>query len=151
MRVSNVIGVLLAAVLMVVLRSAWYAHFAGVDFGHLVNHVVADLTKANHQTLLLGFGLSLLVSIVLSWLMGHIGGRSPIGGLMAGLTAFVGFGLTTQALQYVYAGQTLKALEIDLGYLAAAYLLAGLVIGSISPRRRSREASERAKLFAAEH
>lgn len=50
---------------------------------------------------------------------------------MAGLGAWVFFGLTAQGMEYVYMGFTPKLMAINCGQLALAYLLAGATLGGV--------------------
>jgi hypothetical protein len=130
----NWIAVLIAFVLLEVLAYLWY----GVVFNKAwMAEMTAiglkpDMSSSAQTTSLIEGAVLILVQVVgLSWLIGKLGANSLQAGLMAGLAAWVFFGLTAQAMEYVYMGFTPKLMAINCGQLALAYLLAGATLGGV--------------------
>jgi hypothetical protein len=131
----NWLGVLISVVLAVVLRHAWYAHFGGTEWGGLasqvINEIRGDTTLAGKELL-----NALVMVLALGWLIDATRSGNIGGGLGVGLAAGIGFAVTSVSSGYLHGGP-LMTLLIDGGYLLAAYVLTGLILGAMAPRRRS--------------
>jgi hypothetical protein len=130
----NWIAVLIAFVLLEALGYVWY----GVVFAKAWTAEMTaiglkpDMSSAAQTTSLIeGAVLTLVTVIGLSWLIRRLGASGLQAGLIAGLAAWVFFGLTTQAMEYVYMGFTPKLMAINCGQLALSYLLAGATLGGV--------------------
>jgi hypothetical protein len=132
----NWLAVLISAVIIVLLRHLWYAHFGGADWGALPTRVVDDIRG---DTALAGKELvnALVLSLVLAWVVDAMRNRSLFEGLATGLAAAVGFGLTSISPGLIH-GEPVESFLIDGGYLVAAYLIAGAILGAMAPKRSSR-------------
>ncbi len=144
----NWLGIIISAILMVALRYLWYAHFAGADWGQLVNKAMGAVQTSQKSA-----GLELVNALVLSlgiaWIVG-LSGRSPATGLGVGLGAGILFGLTAVAEGYIH-GAPLKDFMVDGGYALLAYTVGGLAIGALAPKRSSRSKFNWGGEAAAEH
>jgi hypothetical protein len=130
----NWIAVLIAFVLLEVLGYLWYGMvFSKAWMAEMTAiGLKPDMSSAAQTTSLIEGAVLVLVQVVgLSWLIGKLGASSLQAGLMAGLAAWVFFGLTTQAMEYVYMGFTVKLMAINCGQLALSYLLAGATLGGV--------------------
>jgi hypothetical protein len=130
----NWIAVLIAFVLLEVLGYLWYGMvFNKVWMAEMTAiGLKPDMSSSAQTTSLIEGAVLILVQVVgLSWLIGKLGANSLQAGLMAGLAAWVFFGLTTQGMEYVYMGFTPKLMAINCGQLALAYLLAGATLGGV--------------------
>jgi hypothetical protein len=130
----NWIAVLIAFVLLEVVGYLWYGMVFSKDWMAEMSAIgLKPDTSASAQTtsLVEGAVLILVQVLGLSWLMNKTGANSLQAGLMAGLAAWVFFGLTAQAMEYVYMGFTPKLMAINCGQLAVAYLLAGATLGGV--------------------
>jgi len=132
----NWLGVIISAIIIMLLRRAWYAHFGGADWGTLPGMLVRDIQS---DTTLAGKELlnALVLSAALGWLIDGMRNRSLPAGLFTGLAAAIGFGVTSISSGYIHGGP-LKSLLIDGGCLLASYVLAGAILGATAPRRSSR-------------
>jgi hypothetical protein len=130
----NWIAVLIAFVLLEVLGYLWYGMvFSKAWMAEMTAiGLKPDMSASAQTTSLIEGAVLILVQVVgLSWLIGKLGANSLQAGLMAGLAAWVFFGLTTQAMEYVYMGFTPKLMAINCGQLALSYLLAGATLGGV--------------------
>jgi hypothetical protein len=130
----NWIAVLIAFVLLEVLGYLWYGMvFSKAWMAEMTAiGLKPDMSGSAQTTSLIEGAVLVLVQVLgLSWLIGKLGANSLQAGLMAGLAAWVFFGLTAQAMEYVYMGFTPKLMAINCGQLALAYLLAGATLGGV--------------------
>ncbi len=132
----NWLAVIISAIIIVLLRRAWYAHFGGADWGALPGQIIGDVRG---DPLLAGKELinALIASAALAWVIDATRSRSLPGGLFAGLAAAIGFGLTSISAGLIH-GEPVHGFLIDGGYLIVAYVLAGAILGAMAPRRSSR-------------
>jgi hypothetical protein len=130
----NWIAVLIAFVLLEVLGYVWYGMVFNKAWMAEMTAIglKPDMSSSAQTTSLIEGAVLILVQVVgLSWLIGKLGASSLQAGLMAGLAAWVFFGLTAQGMEYVYMGFTAKLMAINCGQLALAYLLAGATLGGV--------------------
>ncbi len=133
----NWLGVLISAIVIVVLRYLWYAYFGGADWAHLATKAIAAV-QADQKAAGLSLANALVLSAGLGWLVGRERDRSLPTGIAAGLIAGVALGATSVTTGYIHAGATLKSLLVDGGYLVAAYVLGGAILGAMAPKKSSR-------------
>jgi hypothetical protein len=130
----NWIAVLIAFVLLEVLGYLWYGMVFNKAWMAEMTAVglKPDMSSTAQTTSLIEGAVLIIVQVVgLSWLIGKLGANSLQAGLMAGLAAWVFFGLTAQAMEYVYMGFTPKLMAINCGQLGLSYLLAGATLGGV--------------------
>jgi hypothetical protein len=130
----NWISVIIAVVLLEVLGYVWYGMVFSSAWAAEMTAIglKPDMSSAAQTTSITeGVVLTVVQVLGLSWLLRRLGAGTFQAGLMAGLAAYVFFGLTTQAMEYVYMGFTPKLMAINCGELALAYLLAGAVLGGV--------------------
>jgi hypothetical protein len=132
----NWFGVIISAIIVVLLRHAWYAHFGGADWGALAGQVFGDIrddpTLAGKELL-----NALVLATALGWVLDASRSASLGGGIGAGLAAGLGFGVTSISSGYIH-GAPLKSFLIDGGFLVVAFVIAGAIIGAMAPKRSSR-------------
>jgi len=130
----NWIAVLIAFVLLEVLGYLWYGMVFNKAWMAEMTAVglKPDMSSTAQTTSLIEGAVLIIVQVVgLSWLIGKLGANSLQAGLMAGLAAWVFFGLTAQAMEYVYMGFTPKLMAINCVQLGLSYLLAGATLGGV--------------------
>jgi hypothetical protein len=132
----NWLGVIIAAILVVLLRHAWYAHFGGAEPVRIVGQVVDEL-RGDTTLALKELVNALVLCAALGWVIDASRAGSFGGGLGVGLAAGIGFAATSVSAGYIHGGP-LKSFLIDAGYLVAAYAIAGILIGALAPKRSSR-------------
>ena len=86
---------------------------------------------AQTTSLIEGVVVTFVLVLGMAWLVGRLGANTFQSGMMAGFWAWLFFGLTTQALEYVYMGFTPMLMAINGGYLLLAFLIAGAVLGGV--------------------
>ena len=133
----NWLAVIISAIIVVLLRRVWYAHFGGADWGALGGQVLGDV---QNDPMLAGKELlnALILNLALAWVLDASRSRSLAGGIGAGLAAAIGFGLTSISSGLIH-GEPLQSFLVDGGYLVVAYAIAGAILGATAPRRSSRE------------
>jgi hypothetical protein len=132
----NWLAVLISAIIVVLLRHLWYAHFGGADWAALPTRVVDDIRG---DTTLAGKELvnALVLCLTLGWVVDAMRNRSMFEGLATGIAVAVGFGLTSISSGLIH-GEPVESFLIDGGFLVAAYLIAGAIIGAMAPKRSTR-------------
>jgi hypothetical protein len=145
----NWLGVIISALLIVLIRHGWYAHFGGADWARLAPQVIdeikGDLTLAGKELV-----NALVVAVALGWLIDATRSGNIAGGFGVGLAAGIGFAVTSISSGYIH-GAPLMSFLIDGGYLLLAFVLAGAIIGAMAPRRRSNSKFNWSAEPAAEH
>ncbi len=132
----NWLGVLISAIVILLLRYLWNAHFGGADWGHFVGKAISAIT-ANQKAAGLTLVNSLVVSAALGWVIGRLRDRSLVSGILAGVAAAVGFAATTVAPEYISGGAVLKTFLTDAGFYVLAYAIGGAILGAMSPKSSS--------------
>jgi Protein of unknown function (DUF1761) len=130
----NWIAVVIAFVLLEVLGYLWYGMIFSSAWLAEMNAIglKPDMSgAAQTRSIAEGAVLIILQVVGLAWLLRRLGASGLLAGLGAGLAAWVFFGLTAQAMEYVYMGFTPKLMAINCGQLAISYLLAGAVLGVV--------------------
>jgi hypothetical protein len=130
----NWIAVLIAFVLLEVLGYLWYGMVFKDSWLAEMTAIglKPDMSGSGQTTSIIEGAVLIIVQVIgLSWLIQRLGASGLQAGLMAGLTAWVFFGLTTQGMEYVYMGFTPKLMAINCGQLALSYLLAGATLGGV--------------------
>jgi Protein of unknown function (DUF1761) len=89
--------------------------------------------KGNPKTYLpfvLAFVASLVMAWVLAGLIGHLGQVTIRAGIISGAFAWLGFVVTTIAVNYAFGGRTWRLFVIDAGHWLALLLVQGAIIGA---------------------
>ncbi len=128
----NYLGVIAAAVAGFVFGAAWY--------GVLCKAWMAAQGKSPPQTKTMPLGpmiTTFVALLVMAWmlagLMGHLGpGNVTIrNGVISGAFAWLGFVITTQAVNHAFQGQKRMLTVIDGGHWLGVLLVQGAAIGAI--------------------
>jgi hypothetical protein len=135
----NWLAVIISAIVVVLLRHLWYAYFGGADWAALApqafNDISGDPTLAGKELV-----NGLVLSLALAWVLDATRSKSLAGGIGGGLAVAIGFGLTSISADLLHGGPV-RSFLTDGGYLVAAYLLAGAILGATAPKRSSRSSS----------
>ena len=129
----NWVGVIVSAAIIVALRYLWYAHFGGADWAHVLGAAVGQV-RANDRQALYELANALVLCAALGWVIGRLRDRALSTGIGVGLLACVGFAMTTASDGFIHGGPLRNAL-VDGGYLLAAYVIAGAILGALAPKR----------------
>jgi hypothetical protein len=125
----NWIAVVVAVVLLQGLGMAWY----GPLFGKAWLAALGHNPPGGETNLLMGLGVvnSLIVVLGLAWLNRRLGAATLGAAVTTAPAAWVAFAFTTQALEYLYMGMSRDFVLINMGYLLAAYLVAGATLALV--------------------
>jgi hypothetical protein len=92
-------------------------------------HVRGELNPSR-----LPFVIAIVANLVMSWvlagLIGHMGSVTIRSGLISAAFVWLGFVVTTLAVNYAYSGRKPMLMVIDTGYWLGALLIMGAVIGA---------------------
>ncbi len=128
----NWLGVIISAIVIVLLRYLWYAHFGGADWGHFVGKAV-NAIQSDQKAALKELVNALVLSAVLGWVIGRLRDRALIPGIGAGIITAIGFAWTTASTGFIHGG-ALKDAMVDAGFLLVAYVIAGAILGAMAPK-----------------
>jgi uncharacterized Tic20 family protein len=79
----------------------------------------------------LAFVANLVMAWVLAGLIGHLGQVSIRAGIISGAFAWLGFVVTTIAVNYAFGGRSWRLFAIDAGHWLAVLVVTGIVIGAL--------------------
>ena len=128
----NWIAVIVATVLLEGLGFLWYGPLFGEAWtAAMANPPVAEAAGAMSMKMGLGVANTLIVVLGLDWLIRRLGAASLSTAVMVSLAAWLFFSFTTQALEYLYMGMTLNFVAINMGYLLAAFGIAGATLSLV--------------------
>ena len=132
----NYLAVLIAAVAAWIAGALWY--------GALGRHWVAALGKtmeqfkhenaartglARYWPFVLAFAANLIMAFMLAGLMWHLGSVTIRGGIISAVLCWIGFVVTTMAVNNAFAGRPKGLTAIDGGHWLVAMIVSGVVIG----------------------
>jgi hypothetical protein len=136
----NYLSILLAAVAGWLLGAVWYTvlskpwqHAAGITAGKMKE---AQKTPAFYVPFVVAFLAQLVMAWILAGLIAHLGpGQFTIkNGIISGAFVWLGFVITTMAVNNGFAGRSWRLLLIDGGHWLAVLLLIGAILGAFGPR-----------------
>ena len=125
----NWIAVIVAVVLFEGLAMLWYGPLFGKAWTAALGHAV-DTTNQNTM-MAVGVVNTLICVLGLSWIIRSTGAATLAAAVGAAVMAWVFFGFTTQAAEYLYMGMAAKAVMINMGYLLVAFVLAGAALNLV--------------------
>ena len=130
--VAAVAGWLLGAVWYTVLSKPWQ-QAAGVTAGKMKQ---LQKTPAFYAPFVIAFLAQIVMAWVLAGLIAHLGpGQFTIrNGIISGAFCWLGFVITTMAVNNGFAGRNWRLLLIDGGHWLAVLLLIGAVLGAFVAR-----------------
>jgi hypothetical protein len=125
----NWIAVIIAVVLLEGLGMLWYGPLFGKAWLAAMGHT-PDMTN---QNMLMAIGVvNTLVSVTgLAWLINRLGAATLGAAVMTSVAAWFFFSLTTQSLEYLYMGMSLRLLEINASYLLVSFVIAGATLNLV--------------------
>ena len=125
----NWIAVIIAVVLLEGLGMLWYGPLFGKAWLAAMGHT-PDMTN---QNMLMAIGVvNTLVSVTgLAWLINKVGAATLGAAVMTSVAAWFFFSLTTQSLEYLYMGMSLRLLEINASYLLVSFVIAGATLNLV--------------------
>jgi hypothetical protein len=107
----------------------WYGPLFGKAWLAAMGHT-PDMTN---QNMLMAIGVvNTLVSVTgLAWLINRLGAATLGAAVMTSVAAWFFFSLTTQSLEYLYMGMSLRLLEINASYLLVSFVIAGATLNLV--------------------
>lgn len=125
----NWIAVIIAVVLLEGLGMLWY----GPLFGKAWLAAMGHTPDMSNQNMLMAIGVvNTLISVTgLAWLINKLGAATLGAAVMTSVAAWFFFSLTTQSLEYLYMGMSLRLLEINAGYLLVSFVIAGATLNLV--------------------
>jgi hypothetical protein len=134
MKGFNILGIIVALVLMEALGFAWYGPLFGAPWmdamrasGITVDPGSGDMT----MTMTVGVVNSLIVIIGLNWVLSRLGALTLMNALSSTVLVWFFFNLTTMAIGWLYMSQTLPLLVINSGFQLVSYLIAAFCIAVV--------------------
>jgi sorbitol-specific phosphotransferase system component IIC len=125
---AAVVGWLFGAVWYTVLSKPWQ-HAAGVTAGKIKQ---AQKTPAFYVPFVVAFLAQVVMAWILAGLIAHLGpGQFTVqNGIISGAFVWLGFVITTMAVNNGFAGRDWRLLVIDGGHWLAVLLLMGAILGA---------------------
>jgi hypothetical protein len=129
----NLIAVLVAAVVAFALGALWYSRvlFAKpwVKAHGYDNTTLQELQKGAGRAYGVSFVALLVMALALSIFIGRIGIAYWLGGVKAGVLAWIGFVATTGLMANMYSRKPINTWLIDAGYQLVYLAIMGGIIG----------------------
>lgn len=134
----NYLAVLVAAVAGWLVGAAWYNVLANQWVAAQGKTMEAFKQEQAAKTgdpraflpFVLAFAANLLMAWVLAGLIGHLGQVTIRSGVISGAFAWLGFVVTTIAVNYAFGSRTWRLFAIDAGHWLAVLVLMGAIIGA---------------------
>lgn len=123
----NYVAVIVAAIAGFAVGMAWYMTLGNAWMAAL-GKTKEELKPSAGPFIVSGISL-LVMAYMLAGLIGHMGPISISSGLITGASAWLGFVITTMAVNHAYQGAKLNLTLIDGGHYLAVLLAMGAVIG----------------------
>jgi hypothetical protein len=133
----NYLGVILAAVAGWLAGAAWYTVLARpwmIAIGKTKSELMTPAGTPSHVPFVVAFFAQLVMASVLSGIVGHVGSVNAMNGVISGLFAWLGFVITSLAVNYSFARQQIMLTLIDGGHWLLVLVLQGAVIGLFGVR-----------------
>lgn len=125
----NWIAVIIAVVLFEGLGMLWYGPLFGKAWLAAMGHT-PDMTNQN-MLMAIGVVNTLVCVTGLAWLINRVGAATLGAAVMTSVAAWFFFSLTTQSLEYLYMGMSLRLLEINASYLLVSFVIAGATLNLV--------------------
>lgn len=130
----NIVAILSAAVAGWLVGAVWYG-VLGKQWMAALGWSQADCTGPDGKRhmpvgpMVLAFVAQLIIALMLSGLMGHIGTPTPISGIVSGVLVWFGFVVTTIAVNNAFQKRKTMLTLIDSGHWFLVLIVVGAVIG----------------------
>lgn len=133
----NYVGILAAAVAAWLVGAVWYG-VLGKQWLAALGWTEADMAGPDGKRrmpvgpMILSFVAALIMAFLLSGLMGHIGAATVRSGIISGALVWVGFVVTTIAVNNAFQQRKVMLTVIDGGHWLLALIVQGAVLGALS-------------------
>ncbi len=135
----NYFAVFLAAVASWLIGAVWYSAFAKpwmLALGKTRSELLGPTGKASPLPFVVAFLAQLVMAWVLAGIVGHLGPGQVtlVNGVVSGFFAWLGFVVTSLAVNHGFSGQRAMLTVIDSGHWLAALVIQGAIIGLLGAR-----------------
>lgn len=134
MPMINYLGVLAAAVAGWIVGAAWYG-VLGSAWMAALGWTAADMTGPDGKRrmpvgpMILAFVAQIVMALMLAGIIGHLGGPNVANGVISGALVWLGFVITTIAVNNAFQHKKPMLTVIDGGHWLAVLAVQGLVLG----------------------
>lgn len=133
----NYLAVLVAAIAAWIAGAIWYG-ILGKLWVAAIGKTMDEFKRENatrtglaaYWPFILAFVSNLIIAFMLAGLMWHLGSTTISGGIVSAVLCWVGFVVTTMAVNNAFAGRPGTLTAIDAGHWLVAMMVAGAVIGA---------------------
>lgn len=122
------VAVLMAAVAGMITGAVWYGVFAK-QWMKAAGRSEADVQKSDPKIYIVALIAQVIIAYMLAGVIGHLGTYSLEGGLITALSCWLGFTVSTMAVNHRFQGKGWSLTIIDGGYWLVTMLLQGAIIG----------------------
>lgn len=135
----NYLAVVCAALASWLIGALWYSAFARpwmLALGKTRAELLGPSGKASPLPFVVAFLAQLVMAWVLAGIIGHLGpGQVTLAnGVVSGFFVWLGFVVTSHAVNHGFSGQRLMLTVIDSGHWLAALVIQGAIIGLLGAR-----------------
>jgi uncharacterized protein DUF1761 len=137
----NYLAVIIAAVAAWLAGAAWYGALAkpwvAAQGKTMEEFKAARAAKHGSPAGYAPFIIAFLAELVMAWVLAGIVGHLGVGqvtlrnGMISALLVWIGFVVTTLAVNYAFGGRGLKLAAIDAGHWLLVLLVQGAIIGAM--------------------
>jgi len=134
MPVINYLAVLVAGIAGWLVGAVWYG-VLGKQWRDALGWTAADMTGPDGKRpmpigpMITAFFAQVLMALMLAGLLGHMGGPSVTRGIVAGALVWLGFVITTSAVNNAFQKKKPMLTVIDGGHWLAVLVVQGIVLG----------------------
>jgi hypothetical protein len=129
---ANYLAVFVAALAGFGVGAIWYMVFgkAWLDALGKTGEDIKGSGVAQAMPFVIALVADLVMAIMLSGLMGHLGDVTIRSGIISALFIWIGFVITTMGVNHAFSGASPKLTAIDGGHWLAVLLVMGAIIGA---------------------
>jgi hypothetical protein len=129
----NYLAIVIAAVAAWLAGAGWYMALGRTWTAALGTEkmTLAGQRPAAFLPYVYAFIAELLMAWILAGLLGHIGALTVRGGIISAAFCWLGFVMTTMAVNNIFAGRDARLLLIDGGHWLLVLVLMGAIIGGM--------------------
>ena len=135
----NYLAVVIAAIAAWLAGAAWYGVLAKPWVA--AQGFTMDEFKAKREAMrgspmayapfIIAFIAELVMAWMLAGILGHLGTVTPLYGVLSAVFLWIGFVLTTMAVNYAFGARGIKLYAIDAGHWLLVLVVEGAIIGAI--------------------
>ena len=134
MPIINYLAVLVAAIAGWLVGAVWYG-VLGRPWMSAVGWTAADMTRPDGRRqmpigpMIIAFVAQLIMALMLAGIIGHMGAPNVTNGIVSGVLVWLGFVITTIAVNNAFQKRKAMLTIIDGGHWLAVWVVQGIIIG----------------------